>query len=159
MSSENVVNIFVSHYHSDAKYIENLKDLLKKQDTQMRNSSIYEEKAKNDAHNPDYIKSLLRPHIDWAGTVVVLIGEKTSESNWVNWEVEYAADQGKRIVGVFLRGATDSDLPEALKENGNALVTWNSEKIDRAVNGEDIWENPDGTPRNEPLYKIPRETC
>lgn len=102
---------------------------------------------------------MLRPHIDWAGTVVVLIGEKTSESNWVNWEVEYAADQGKRIVGVFLRGATDSDLPEALKENGNALVTWNSEKIDRAVNGEDIWENPDGTPRNEPLYKIPRETC
>lgn len=159
MSSDNLVNIFVSHYHSDAENIKNLKELLKKHDTEMRDSSIYEEKSKNNAKDPDYIKSLIRPHINWAGVVVVLIGPKTSSSDYVKWELEYAADNDKRIVGVFLSGATDSDIPTPLKQSGNALVAWNSEKISRAINGEDIpWENPDGTPSTG-HHNIPRITC
>ncbi len=159
MSKEGLVNIFVSHHHSDAENIMKLKDLLKTQDTQMRDSSIYEDKAKNNAKNKEYIKSLLRPHIDWAGTILVLIGPKTSESDWVNWEVEYAAEHGKRIVGVFLRGGLDSDVPQALLENGNALIAWNSQKIDQAVNGMDIWENPEGTSMDNPIFPITRSSC
>lgn len=159
MPKRKVSNIFVSHYHTDAKYIEKLKGLLGKKNNEARDSSIYEAKAKNNANNSDYIKSLIRPQIDWAGTVVVLVGKKTNESDWVNWEIEYAAQKGKRIVGVFLQGAKDSDLPQGIIDHGDALAAWNSDKINQAVNGKDIWEDSDGKGRTESLVKIKREQC
>lgn len=146
-------NIFVSHYHSDAEKIEDMKRLLKTKGFFMRDSSIYEAKSKNNANNPDYIKSLIRPQIDWAGTVVVLIGNNTADSDWVRWEIENAARDDKRIVGVYLQGETDSKIPDALNEYGDALVKWNSDSIINAINGNDEWNGPD---RN---WNTTRVTC
>ena len=112
--NNNTKNIFVSHYHTDADRIEDLKSLLSKHGMTMRDSSIYENKNPNNAHNEEYIKSIIRPQIDWAGTTVVLIGKNTNKSEYVNWEIEHAAAKGKRIVGVYLPGESDSKLPEAL---------------------------------------------
>lgn len=97
----NTKNIFVSHYHSDAEKIEQLNALLNRHGLKMKDSSIYENKNPNNAHNEEYIKSLIRPRIEWAGTLVVLVGKDTSKSDYVNWEIEYAAQKGKRIVGVY----------------------------------------------------------
>jgi hypothetical protein len=156
--SEDTINIFVSHYHGDAKYIEELKTMIGKNGTDARDSSIYKEKEKNNAHNPDYIKSLIRPQIDWAGTVVVLVGPKTSDSDWVNWEIEFAAEHGKKIIGVFLENATDADLPDALINYGDTLVNWNAEQVEKAINGESMWLDPTGNPRTTPI-EITRITC
>ena len=49
-------NIFVSHYHADAEKIEDLKNLIGKHGVDMRDSSIYEAKLKNNATNENYIK-------------------------------------------------------------------------------------------------------
>lgn len=138
-------NIFVSHYHDDSEGIPDLIDLVKRNGLDMRDSSIYEAKEKNNAHNEDYIKSLIRPHISWAGTVVVLVGKKTKDSDWVNWEIETAAEKGKRIVGVYLNGCRECPIPEALKKHGDALVGWSSDSIIDAINGEDIWIGPPRT--------------
>lgn len=154
MQKSNINNIFVSHYHTDAEKIESLRNLLNKKGITTKDSSIYEAKAKNNANNPDYIKSLIRPQIQWAGKVIVLIGSKTSQSDWVNWEIKYAAEKGKRIIGVFLSGETDADIPIELKNYGDALVAWNSDKIIKAINGEDIWEY-DNNSSNE----ITRTSC
>ena len=106
-------------------------------------------KLKN-ATNEQYIKyELIKPQMNWAGTVVVLIGKDTAKSDYVNWEIKTAAEMGKRIVGVFLRGAKEEDVPTELNEYGNTLIGWNGDKIVRAINGEDLdWEKPDGTPRD-----------
>jgi hypothetical protein len=134
------INIFIPHYGGDEKYIEKLKGLISKHgDYEIRDSSIVESEP-NDATNTEYIKSIIRPKIDWAGKVLVLIGSKTHERDWVNWEIEYAAKSGdKNIIGVFLPGAADADTPKALEEFGNACVTWDSEKIISAIEGEPIW--------------------
>lgn len=95
-------NIFVSHYHTDADSILKLKSLLDRHGLKMKDSSIYESKNPNNANNEEYIKSLIRPRIDWAGTTVVLIGKNTSKSDYVNWEIEHAASKGKRIVVLIL---------------------------------------------------------
>lgn len=159
ISEDKINNIFVSHYHSDSKYIEGIKNLMSKKNIQARDSSIYEDKEKNNAASIDYIRSLIRPQIQWAGTVIALIGSKTSNSDWVNWELEYAAEKGKRIIGVFLNGATDSDIPEALRENGDSLVPWSADKISRAMKGEDIWEEPGGISVSSSSSNISRGTC
>jgi hypothetical protein len=149
------INLFVSHYGGDEKYIEKFKKLMSKE-YDIRDSSVVESDP-NNATNKDYIKSLIKAQIDWAGKVVVLIGPKTHEREWVDWEIEYAGTHGdKRIVGVFLPGATDADLPEMLNDYGNACVPWNLEKIVKALDGNDIWENSSGETRPA---GGPRGTC
>ena len=159
--SDKTKNIFVSHQHNDADKIEELKSLVGKHGIKMRDSSIYENKLKNNAKNEQYIKhELIKPQMKWAGTVVVLIGKDTAQSDYVNWEIKTAAEMGKRIVGVFLQGAKEEDIPQELYEHGRNLVGWNGEKIVRAINGEDMdWEKPDGTPRDSNPRDLPRFTC
>ena len=141
-----MINLFISHYGGDEGYVEKFINLISK-NYDVRDSSLVETEP-NNAKNKEYIKTILRDQIDWAGKVVVLIGPKTHEREWVNWEIEYAATHGdKRVVGVFLPGAADSDVPEALNDYGDACVTWNNEKIKSALNGSNIWEESSGRPR------------
>jgi len=152
------INIFISHYGGDEKYIEEFKSLISKHGNyEIRDSSIVESEP-NNATNTEYIKSKIRSKIDWAGKIIVLIGQKTHERDWVNWEIEYAAKSGdKNIIGVFLPGAADADIPEALEEFGYACVTWNSDKIISAIEGEPIWMNSQGNIR--PNADIERLSC
>lgn len=158
---DDIKNIFVSHQHNDADYIEYFKNLIGKHGINMRDSSIYEKKIKNNAHNEQYIKQeLIKPQMKWAGTVVVLIGKDTAQSEYVNWEIKTAAEMGKRVIGVFLQGAKDEDIPSELNEYGSNLVGWNGDKIVRAINGEDMaWENADGSLRENNYLGMPHYTC
>jgi MTH538 TIR-like domain (DUF1863). len=151
------INVFVSHYGGDEEYISKFKSLLLRQNYEVRDGSIVESEP-NKANNKEYIKSLIRKQIDWAGKIIVLIGPRTAEREWVNWEIEYAAHSGdKRIIGVYLQGATYADLPAALSEYGDALVAWNSDKVSAAIEGENIWQDCDGNTR--PPIDSPRSTC
>jgi hypothetical protein len=152
------INIFIPHYGGDEEYVEKIKKLITKNTNyEIRDSSIVETEP-NNATNTEYIKSLIRPKIDWAGKIIVLIGPKTHERDWVNWEIEYAAKTGdKSIIGVFLPGAADADIPDALEEFGNACVAWNSDKIISAIEGEPIWMNSQGNIRSN--IDIKRQSC
>jgi hypothetical protein len=151
----NKINLFVSHYGGDEKYIEKFKQLISHEyDT--RDGSVVKSDP-NNAHNPEYIKSIIRSQIDWAGKIVVLIGPETHNRDWVDWELEYAGTHGdKRIVGVYIPGATDADLPDALKDYGSACVTWNTQKIRAALEGANIWEDSSGALRPDHMN---RSTC
>ena len=152
------INIFIPHYGGDEKHVEELKSLISKHGNyEIRDSSIVETEP-NKATNTEYIKSIIRPKIDWAGKIIVLIGPKTHERDWVNWEIEYAIKSGdKNIIGVFLPGASDVDVPTALEEFGFACVAWNPEKIIAAIEGDPIWMNSQGTIRSN--VGIKRQTC
>jgi hypothetical protein len=152
------INVFISHYGGDEEYIEGLKKLISKNgDYEIRDSSIVESEP-NKAKDTEYIKSIILKKIDWAGKIIVLIGPKTHERDWVNWEIEQAAKRGdKSIIGVFLQGATDADIPEALKKYGNACVAWNSDKIISAIEGEPIWIDSQGNIR--PNNGLDRISC
>ncbi len=93
------------------------------------------------------IERVLRMKISWASTVVVLIGKETHARPWVNWEINQANAQGKRIVGVYTQGGTEADIPPAFEKYGSALVGWNADRIIAAVDGENNFERPDGQVR------------
>lgn len=150
-------NVFVSHVHADDSGLQKLKDLLKPHGLDMRDSSIHKGKF-NDATDPHYIKTqILAPAINWAGVFICYVSPKTKESEWVNWEIEYAAKQGKRIVGVWEHGEKECELPSALKEYADALVGWNGTAIVDAIGGKDQWEWPDGT--SSPVVPLKRHPC
>ncbi len=153
--AKDLINVFVSHYHEDEDNIKRMKDLLG-DNYSIRNYSVTSEKY-NNASNKEYIQSLLRPLINQASTFICLIGPNTHDSEWVNWEVEQAFKQGKRIVGVYLWGAKDSDIPPALEDAADAMVGWNHDTILDAINGNNIFTNADGTVR--PNVGGSRVTC
>ena len=150
-------NVFVSHVHKDDHGLKKLKDLLSPKGIQIRDSSIHTGKF-NNAKDENYIKSqILAPAINWAGVFICYVSPQTKDSEWVNWEIEYAAKQGKRIVGVWEHGEKECELPTSLQEYGDALVGWNGDAIIDAINGQDQWGNPDGGPC--PTVPLKRHPC
>jgi len=150
------INIFISHCGDDEKHIEPFKQLIGSRYS-IRDSSIVETEP-NRAHNEQYIKSeILAPQIRWAGKVIVLIGPQAHDSDYVNWEIKYAINQGKRLIGVYLPGAENSRVPEWLEKYGDALVPWNAGKIAAAIGGEPRWER--GGMSGGASAPMKRESC
>lgn len=145
------MNVFVSHIHEDDSQIQRLKDLMADRGLNIRDSSITNERP-NNAKDPAYIKrEILAPQIDWAGTLIVLLSPETRASEFVEWEIEYAAKKEKppRIVGVYTSGSADCEVPSALVDYEDARVNWNGDAIYEAITGRDQFLNPDGSPRRE----------
>lgn len=152
-----IKNVFISHIHEDDAGLADLKKLLAKQGMNIRDASINSSNP-NNATSPDYIKNqILAPQINWAGTLVVYITPETKGSDWVNWEIEHAAKCEKRIVGVWAHGCNECEVPEALAEYADAVVGWHGSSIVDAIKGDcDVWEKPDGTPKEPvPLKRHP----
>lgn len=146
-------HVFISHHHADDAEVTNLTSLLARSGHDVRNSSIRAKPANQRRLDEGLVKDetirrLLRMKISWAGGIVVLIGKETHERKWVNWEIEEANRQGKRIVGVYVRGGTDADIPKSFEKYGSALVAWNSDGIMAAIDGTgNPFQNPDGSSR------------
>ena len=143
-----IKNVFISHIHEDEAGLSELKDLLSKHGLDVRDASVTSNKP-NDAKNPDYIKrKILAPQIDWASTLVVYVSPDTKDSEWVEWEIQYASKLGKRIVGVWEQGANECEVPKALEELGDAMVGWHGESIVDAIVGKSgDWYSCNGEPR------------
>jgi hypothetical protein len=151
-------NVFISHIHEDDAGLGKIKALLAQNGMSIRDSSINSTNP-NEAKSTDYIKSgILAPQIQWASTLLVYVSPGTKNSEWVNWEIEYAHKLGKRIVGVWEQGAKDCELPDALNNYADAVVGWNGTSIIDAINGNcDPWEKPDGSPSD--VRPITRHPC
>ena len=154
---DEIRNVFISHIHEDDEGLSRLKELAAQHGMICRDGSITTGKF-NGASNEEYIKyEILKPRIEWAGTLVVYISPDTKNSDWVNWEIECAHKEGKRIVGVWEQGAKGCELPEALDRYADAVVGWNGESIVDAINGNsNEWREPDGAKRD--YRKIKRYT-
>lgn len=153
MTKEIQRRVFISHHHKDDAEVTKLTQLLAASGHEIRNSSIRAKPSNQQRLDKGLIprpvlERLLRLKIAWAKTVVVLIGKETHERPWVNWEIEQANKQGKRIVGVYVRGGTDADKPPALEKYASSIVGWNTDSIIGAIDGSsNDFQNSDGTPR------------
>lgn len=156
-------HLFISHHHQDDNEVSKLINLLSNKGYDVRNSSVrmkpenqrrMEEKKVSDK----VIERILRMKISWSGTVVVLIGKDTHTRPWVDWEINKANEQGKRIVGVFARGGTESDIPPSLEKYSSAIVNWNTDSIMEAIDGKNSFESSDGSQR-PPVNKGGNVNC
>lgn len=156
--SDSIKNLFISHIHEDDEGIQRVKDVAGEHGLIVRDGSITSDKP-NSATNEDYIKyRVLAPRIDWASVLAVYVSPDTKYSWWVNWEIEYAHRQGKRIVGIWAWGAKDCELPEALDRYADAVVGWSGESIISAIYGEsNDWYRSDGSQQDP--RPIARHSC
>ncbi len=151
-------NVFISHVHEDDPGLTKLKDLLKDNGMAARDYSISSDNP-NNARNDDYIKGqILGPRIRQAGVLIVYVSSETKDSDWVNWEIEYAHKNNKRIVGIWAHGEKDCDLPDGLEQYGDAMVGWQGNRIIDAINGKLDGFFETGGEQIEPR-DIPRHNC
>lgn len=156
-------HVFISHHHADDKLVSNMTSMLARSGYEIRNSSIRAKPANRERLNKglvsdNAIRRLLRMKMSWASTVIVIVGKETHNRPWVDWEIRKAKQLGKRIVGVYERGGTENDIPEALESYADAIVNWSSESIVSAVEGESVFLQPSGQPR-EPVHASMKSRC
>lgn len=154
-------NVFISHYGEDEPHLDKLRERLHAIGCDVRNSSIEKKDYRENRVADATIAAEIRSHINWARTFIVLIGEHTHERPWVNYEIRYAARQGKTIVGIYEYGCKNNvELPEAYKRYGGSPLGWNSlGKLDYIISGQvTAPEAPDGTQAG-PIYNIIRIKC
>ncbi|MCC8145966.1 MAG: TIR domain-containing protein [Bacteroidales bacterium] len=154
-------NIFISHHGEDDEHVQRLKERLKNDGYDVRNSSVDSTKHQEVRPSDDEIKRDLQDGINWAGTFICLIGEDTHTRDWVDFEIEEAFNQDKPIVGIFKHGCANSvELPEAFKKYRTYTIGWNSlDKLEDILDGKHVpHENPNGTSPNPP-YEIHRVPC
>lgn len=154
--AKQIKNVFISHIHEDDEGIDQIRSLTRKHGMTVRNGSVTSD-SPNSAEAENYIKyQILAPRIKWASVLAVYVSPDTQHSWWVDWEIEYAHKQGKRVIGVWAHGARDCELPKALDDYADAVVGWHGESIIDAINGiSDKWYKQDGAergPRNIKRY-------
>jgi hypothetical protein len=154
-------NVFISHHGKDDTHVQGLKERLKNEGYNIRNSSVDSTKHTEVRPSDKQIAKDLKDGIAWAGTFICLLGRETASRPWVDYEIKQAHLMGKTIVGVYLHGCKESvDLPESFKRYGGATLGWNSlEKLGDAMAGKPLpAENPDSTART-PIFTVTRVKC
>ena len=154
-------NIFISHYGKDDEHVQRLKQRLKDDGYNIRNSSIDSTKYQSKRPSDAVIERYLRKGINWAGTFICLIGEKTHTRHWVNYEIKQAHLKEKQIVGIYKHGCANSvQLPGLFKTYGGPLIGWNSlDKLADIMAGKIFPVEDAESSSREPLYNIVRVQC
>lgn len=63
----------------------------------------------------DSIKRWIHEQMEGRSCCVVLIGAQTAERKWVQYEIAYAWDKGKGVVGVYIHNLKDREGRQAAK--------------------------------------------
>jgi len=75
----------------------------------------------------DYVCNVIRnDYINPASVTVVLIGNRTAQSEWVRWEIQESIKRGKGILGIRLKGSQGA-VPAGIPSN--AVGDWQPEKF------------------------------
>jgi hypothetical protein len=117
--------IFISFDHDDTPQVNGFLGLRNIMD----NFDFYNHKLDRRVQSTqdDYVKRVIREeYISPASVVVVLIGNNTALSSWVQWEIAESKRQGKGLLGIRLSGSR-SPVPAGIPTN--AVGEWQPDKF------------------------------
>lgn len=87
--------------------------------------------------NETYIRSKITEKLKGTSVTVVLIGDKTYDSKWVQWEIEQSLEKGNAIIAIRLNDNAplpdESPVGHALRNAGAETVSWNTHAIIYAI--------------------------
>jgi hypothetical protein len=86
-------------------------------------------KSKDEA----YIRRSIRNQMHGTSVTVVLIGDKTHTSRWVDWEIEESVGRGNGLLGIKLKGKSESMTPALLRTYEAEILTWQPSEFEDAI--------------------------
>ena len=84
-----------------------------------------------DANNNSKLAEELRQQIRPVKVVIILGGMYVAYSNWIQFEINFAQDLGKPVLGVRPWGT--QRMPQAVQNAANEVVGWNTPTIVDAI--------------------------
>ncbi len=108
--------VFISYDYDNDAYYKNLLlawDANKQFDFELYDGSL---KTSINSTNAAYIKSKIKPLIKKSTHLLCLIGKEGGTNEWINWEVQTAVDELKKLVAVKIDRSYAS--PPAIYNNG-----------------------------------------
>lgn len=95
-----------------------------------KNYSVPEDKAFGKM-NETQLQEELREQIRPAQVVIIISGMYVTYSNWIQFEIEYARNLDKPILGIRPWGA--QVMPKAVSDVADEIVNWNTNSIVNAI--------------------------
>ena len=146
-------NVFVSFDHDDAQQVNGFKLLNNnpKHPLDFRDHSLHEPVKDSTGRPIVYpptdprskpVREEIKGKFANASKLIVLIGENTASSEWVEWEIktffevksDISGDKTwKRIRGMKLKGHDNAEIPPALFDRSTKVLEWAPEEIDKWI--------------------------
>ena len=86
------------------------------------------------SENPDYICAKIREQMKGTSCIVVLLGKRTAQSYWVDFEIREALKDGKGVLGIRLKDAGGVAIPPALEEAKAKVIDWDPHQFEDEIN-------------------------
>ncbi len=100
-------SVFYSfHYDRDAWRVQQVMNMGKLEGQPLLSAQKWEEVKRR---GEQAIKNWIAEQMKYKSAVVVLVGAQTSQRRWVKYEIAYAWDNRKPLVGVRIHGLADRD--------------------------------------------------
>ena len=123
--------IFISHAWSyNADYYQLVDRLDETRNFLYANYSVPEHDPV-DANNNTKLKEELREQIRPVEVVIILGGMYVAYSDWIQFEIDFAKELNKSILGVRPWGA--AKMPKAVQDAADEIVGWNTRTIVSAI--------------------------
>jgi len=85
--------------------------------------------------DPAYIRQCIRDRMKGTSVTVVLIGEMTHKSSWVEWEIEESEERGNGLLGIKLKGREAAMVPNGLRARSARVIYWSPNDFEREIEG------------------------
>lgn len=124
--------VFISYYYDESNQYKNLLKAWVRNnrfEVSFVDTSVdVSIRSENDAA----IKRAIARRIGLSDMVLVIVGKKTHQREWVRWEIEKATQLGKKIVAVKIRRNYRSP-PELLSIGTHWIESFSAEAISKAI--------------------------
>ena len=77
------------------------------------------------------LKEALKRQIRPANIIIILAGMYATHSDWIEFEIDYAEELKKPMIGVKPRG--QQRIPKVVQDAVKEMVGWNTSSIVRAI--------------------------
>ncbi|HMQ11004.1 MAG TPA: TIR domain-containing protein [Oligoflexia bacterium] len=123
--------VFLSFMYEDESQVNGLRLLAKSPKFPLE---FYDESIKKPINSTDsiYLKIKIIDKIKRSSAVIVLIGNDTYKSQWVNWEIEKAIELEKKVIGMALKGVESAKLPTKFPKNSK-FYSWDPWSIEKLI--------------------------
>ena len=128
MPSLRIYRLFISHaWGYNSEYYRLVNRLNKARNFKWRNYSVPEHDPVDDEDLEEELREQIRP----VQVVVILGGMYVAHSKWIQFEIDYAKELGKPILGIRPWGA--QKMPKVVQDAADKIVGWNTPTIVQAI--------------------------
>jgi hypothetical protein len=116
-------NVFISFANEDMDEVNLLRGQAKNDnsDLEFNDHSVREP---YDSERADYIRQKISERISRCSVTVVYLSDSTSQSQWVQWEVEKSLELRKRVIATHKGETPGTPVPDWITSNKIPVVPW-----------------------------------